>query len=246
MTHGGPGFASDVIASTIYKQYQAGFYGLATAGNVILFIAVTHHRVSDDAVLQPPRDRAVRALRSLRSWWLDVVALLVVAIVFVVPFLFIVVTAAKERAESAKLEFTWPANWRLLDNLAEVIGARDNLMVTAMRNSLILTVASVTLIVFLSAMVGYVLQRRRDRRRHDRHGADARRPRDPARDRPDHLCAAGGGPVQDTSRPRARRGRVPDAVLGAHLPDVRVGHPARARRGRDHRRRLARRRYSCA
>ena len=31
----------DVIASTIYKQYQAGFYGLATAGNVILFIAVT-------------------------------------------------------------------------------------------------------------------------------------------------------------------------------------------------------------
>ncbi len=41
MTRGGPGFASDVIASTIYKQYQAGFYGLATAGNVILFIAVT-------------------------------------------------------------------------------------------------------------------------------------------------------------------------------------------------------------
>jgi raffinose/stachyose/melibiose transport system permease protein len=41
MTRGGPGFATDVIASTIYKQYQAGFYGLATAGNVLLFIAVT-------------------------------------------------------------------------------------------------------------------------------------------------------------------------------------------------------------
>jgi len=41
MTRGGPGFSTDVIASTIYKQYQAGFYGLATAGNVILFIAVT-------------------------------------------------------------------------------------------------------------------------------------------------------------------------------------------------------------
>jgi hypothetical protein len=40
-TRGGPGFSTDVIASTIYKQYQAGFYGLATAGNVILFIAVT-------------------------------------------------------------------------------------------------------------------------------------------------------------------------------------------------------------
>jgi raffinose/stachyose/melibiose transport system permease protein len=41
MTGGGPGFASDVIASTIFKQYQAGFYGLATAGNVILFFLVT-------------------------------------------------------------------------------------------------------------------------------------------------------------------------------------------------------------
>ena len=41
MTRGGPGFSTDVIASTIYKQYQAGFYGLATAGNVLLFIAVT-------------------------------------------------------------------------------------------------------------------------------------------------------------------------------------------------------------
>ena len=39
MTKGGPGFTSDVIASVIYKQYQAGFYGLSTAGNVVLFVA---------------------------------------------------------------------------------------------------------------------------------------------------------------------------------------------------------------
>ncbi len=41
MTHGGPGFASDVIASVIYKEYQAGFYGLSTAGNVVLFLLVS-------------------------------------------------------------------------------------------------------------------------------------------------------------------------------------------------------------
>jgi len=40
MTGGGPGFSSDVIASVIYKQYQAGFFGLATAGNVVLFVLV--------------------------------------------------------------------------------------------------------------------------------------------------------------------------------------------------------------
>jgi raffinose/stachyose/melibiose transport system permease protein len=41
MTGGGPGFSSDVVASVIYKQYQAGFYGLSTAGNVVLFLAVS-------------------------------------------------------------------------------------------------------------------------------------------------------------------------------------------------------------
>lgn len=41
MTKGGPGFTSDVIASVIFKQYQAGFYGLSTAGNVVLFLIVT-------------------------------------------------------------------------------------------------------------------------------------------------------------------------------------------------------------
>jgi raffinose/stachyose/melibiose transport system permease protein len=41
MTRGGPGFSSDVIASVIYKQYQSGFWGLSTAGNVVLFLAVS-------------------------------------------------------------------------------------------------------------------------------------------------------------------------------------------------------------
>lgn len=41
MTKGGPGFTTDLIASIIYKQYQGGFYGLATAGNVVLFVVVT-------------------------------------------------------------------------------------------------------------------------------------------------------------------------------------------------------------
>lgn len=41
MTGGGPGFASDVLASVIYKQYISGFYGLATAGNVVLFVLIS-------------------------------------------------------------------------------------------------------------------------------------------------------------------------------------------------------------
>ena len=41
MTGGGPASPPTVIASVIYKQYQAGFYGLSTAGSVVLFLLVT-------------------------------------------------------------------------------------------------------------------------------------------------------------------------------------------------------------
>jgi raffinose/stachyose/melibiose transport system permease protein len=41
MTSGGPGFASDVMPSIIYKQYTQGFYGLSTAGNVILLVMIS-------------------------------------------------------------------------------------------------------------------------------------------------------------------------------------------------------------
>ena len=52
MTGGGPGFSSDVLASVVYKQYQAGFFGLSTAGNVVLFVVVA-------AIIFP------------LSWWLN-------------------------------------------------------------------------------------------------------------------------------------------------------------------------------
>lgn len=40
MTKGGPGYATDNMASVIYKQYVSGFYGLSTAGNVVLFVLI--------------------------------------------------------------------------------------------------------------------------------------------------------------------------------------------------------------
>jgi raffinose/stachyose/melibiose transport system permease protein len=51
MTKGGPGFTTDLIASIIYKQYQGGFYGLATAGNVLLFAIVSALAVPLNAFL---------------------------------------------------------------------------------------------------------------------------------------------------------------------------------------------------
>jgi raffinose/stachyose/melibiose transport system permease protein len=40
MTKGGPGFATDTLASIIYKQYAYGFFGLSTAGNVVMLFLI--------------------------------------------------------------------------------------------------------------------------------------------------------------------------------------------------------------
>ena len=100
-------------------------------------------------------------MRNIHRYWIGLVSILVSVVVFLVPFAFIVVTAAKNRQESALLDFTWPSEWHLWSNIAEVWRARDYMLLTAMINSTILTVASVAVMVILAAMVGYVLQRRR-------------------------------------------------------------------------------------
>ena len=101
-------------------------------------------------------------MRFIRRYWVDAIALIAVAIVFLIPFAFIVVTAVKSRPDAAKLDFTLPQQWRVWDNVHEVLTYRDNMLVTALKNSLLLTVISVTVIVLLSAMVGFVAQRRQD------------------------------------------------------------------------------------
>ena len=99
----------------------------------------------------------------LANTWLDAVALIVIGIVFVVPFIFIFLTAAKTRPEAALFQFSWPSQFQLFGNLREVLTFGDYRMFRAMWNSTLLTVGSVTLIVLCSALVAFVMQRRQDR-----------------------------------------------------------------------------------
>ena len=78
-------------------------------------------------------------------------------------FVFILLIASKPVAEANLLEFSWPSNFVLLDNLAQAFAARDYLMIIAFINSVILTVVSVATMVIFSAMVAYVWQRRASR-----------------------------------------------------------------------------------
>lgn len=97
--------------------------------------------------------------RTLR-WVGGSTAIFVSVFVFLIPFVFIILTAVKDKNQSALLEFSWPTQLQFVQNFIDVLQARDYLLVTAFINSFILTVASVTIMVVFAAMVGWVLQRR--------------------------------------------------------------------------------------
>ena len=105
----------------------------------------------------------MRSRTRSRDIALGIVGLAVVAVVFVIPFLFMLVMAAKDQAAAARFEFSLPTEWALLENVREVFDTRDGILITAFQNSIVLTVASVALIVLVGTMVAFVGQRRRDR-----------------------------------------------------------------------------------
>jgi raffinose/stachyose/melibiose transport system permease protein len=102
-------------------------------------------------------------VRTKRHVWLGLLGIALFAIVFLVPFAFIFLTAAKTQAEAGGLQFSLPTTWALLQNFRDALAARDYMLIIAFINSTVLTVASVTILVVLSAMVAYVLQRRQSR-----------------------------------------------------------------------------------
>ncbi|MBE1588372.1 carbohydrate ABC transporter permease [Nonomuraea angiospora] len=102
-------------------------------------------------------------MRALKRFGAEGIALLGAAVVFLVPFSFMLLTAVKDPLQSADLDFSWPNEWRAVQNLLEVIEARDYVLLRAYLNSTILTVVSVTLIVLFAAMAAFVLQRRAGR-----------------------------------------------------------------------------------
>jgi raffinose/stachyose/melibiose transport system permease protein len=99
-------------------------------------------------------------MKGLRRYVFGGVAIVASIFVFIVPFAFIVVNALKTPREAAQRSFDLPAVSLFWENLVQVVSTRDYMLVTAFVNSMILTVASVTLMVVLGAMAGFVMQRR--------------------------------------------------------------------------------------
>ncbi|MFD1544240.1 carbohydrate ABC transporter permease [Nonomuraea guangzhouensis] len=99
-------------------------------------------------------------MRAVKRLSAEAIALVLATVIFLIPFTLMLLTAVKDQAQAADLDFSWPADWRIVQNLTAVIEARDYVLLRAYVNSTILTVASVAFIVIFAAMAGFVLQRR--------------------------------------------------------------------------------------
>lgn len=84
------------------------------------------------------------------------------ALVFVVPFLFMFLESVKDKKESNMLKFSLPTQWHF-ENYGQVIKNNNYQLLRAFKNSAIITVGAVVLLVVICSMAGYFIQRRGDR-----------------------------------------------------------------------------------
>lgn len=94
------------------------------------------------------------------QWVAGVIGLMVAGAVFVVPFAFIFLTASKSAEESLQLSFSLPQQWSIWSNMRSVLEYNDFMILRAYRNSILLTVCSVSILVVLAAMVAWIIDRR--------------------------------------------------------------------------------------
>lgn len=92
----------------------------------------------------------------------DILGVLAAAMVFVVPFVFMLVNSLKERREANLLRLSLP-EVPMWENFIEVFKTNNYQILIAFRNSTLLVIGSVLLLVITGSMAGYVLQRRKSR-----------------------------------------------------------------------------------
>ena len=92
----------------------------------------------------------------------DILGVLVTVIIFIIPFYFMFVNSLKSQQEANLLNIAWPSELHF-ENYSAVFSYANYQLLTAYKNSIILTLFTVIGLIFTGAMAGYVIQRRNDR-----------------------------------------------------------------------------------
>jgi len=105
----------------------------------------------------------MKAPRGVNVLIVNGVSLLIATVVYVIPFIFVFLTAAKTPAEAGLFRFSLPENFQFFRNIRDVVVFDNNKMLRALMNSSIITAGAVVSELVLGALVAVVLQRRADR-----------------------------------------------------------------------------------
>lgn len=92
----------------------------------------------------------------------DILGCIFAILIFATPFLFMLVNALKDRRGANLLSLSLPDEW-MWENFKQVFEANNYQILTAFKNSFILTIGSLILLIVVGSMAGYVLQRRNDK-----------------------------------------------------------------------------------
>ncbi len=98
--------------------------------------------------------------RTLRRLPGTILTYALVTVLFIVPYVFIVLQAGKDARQASFLEFSLPNPAQYWENLVGVVTANQGDMIVAFINSTVLTVVAVSVKVLLSAMTAFIWQRR--------------------------------------------------------------------------------------
>ena len=109
------------------------------------------------------REKALKSKTKYRSIWADIIGVGLTTIIFILPFYFLLVNAAKGTSESFRLNMSPPKKWLLFHNIGKVVSDHDWHVLRSTYNSFILTVFSVFFLVIISGMTGFVMHRKRNR-----------------------------------------------------------------------------------
>ena len=92
----------------------------------------------------------------------DIVGVTATVIIFIIPFYFMFVNSLKDKKSANRLTIAWPQEFHW-ENYLEVFKTNNYMLATAFKNSLLLTLFSVLVLIVTCSMAGYVIQRRRDK-----------------------------------------------------------------------------------
>lgn len=91
----------------------------------------------------------------------EIFAVIASIVFYGIPFYFMFLNSVKSKGEAAILNISWPQKIYLIENYKAVLTEQDGVVVRAFINSTIITLFSIIVLILISSMTGFVLQRRK-------------------------------------------------------------------------------------